>query len=127
MANTDITLINEGGAFVPSAASVPVVGGDTVSFSTGDGSPVFLFFSPAAVSIFSPEPANPFSAPTGKTVFSFSSSEPGAYSVSFGANADSGPESFPHQVSRTLHLEIGSVNVPPPPFTGPHDTTTTGS
>jgi hypothetical protein len=126
MANTDITLVNDGGVLVPSAASVPAVSGDSVSFSTNDGSPVVLFFSPDATSILSPKPSNPFSIAAGKAVFTFSSSAPGAYSVYFGLNPESGPGSFPNEISHSLVLEIGLINEPPP-FTGPKDTTNPGS
>ena len=127
MTNTEVTLFNDIGVFVPSVASVSVVSGDTVSFSTSDHKPVVLFFSPNAVEALSPKPANPFPiAAGGKAVFKFSSSDPGAYSVFFAENPESGPASFPTAISRNLVLEISAVDVPPS-FGAPHDTTSPGS
>jgi len=123
MANTSITLIHDDGTYVPSAPSVPVVAGESVSFTTSDGSAVLLFFSPDATSVLSPPPVNPVKLATGGSVaFTFASSAPGAYSVFFGA----APPSYPSRASGVLALEVGSV-VKPPPFGGPHDTTSPGS
>ncbi len=123
MANTDITLINDGGIYVPSAASVPVVSGDTVSFSTKDENPAWLFFSPDAASILSPKRANPVPVPaSGKMSFTFSSSQPGAYSVICMSNARSAPRSFPGGSSNVLRLEV-DASAEPTPFS---PTMTTG-
>jgi hypothetical protein len=128
MANTDITLTNDGGIIVPSTPSVPVASGDTVSFATSDGAPVVLFFSPDATTILTPTPSSPFQiAAHGKAAFTFSSSKPGAYSVFFGASSSSAPSGFPQQISQGLFLEIGSGGGTPPPFGGPNDTTKGGS
>lgn len=128
MANTDITLINDGGTLVPSTPSVHVASGDTVSFATSDGSPVVLFFSPAAATILSPSPTGPFPiAAHGKAVFAFSSSNRGAYSVFFGVDPKSPPSSFPQRISQELLLEISSLGGTPPPFGGPADVPGQGS
>lgn len=119
MANTDVTLINNDGAYIPSVASVPIIAGDTVSFSTDDGSSALAYFSPAAISILSPKPVNPVTIATaGKAVFSFSSASPGAYSVFFAADASGAPGSFPDQSSQVLLLEFAAP-VQPPPFDNP--------
>jgi hypothetical protein len=125
MANTDIKLINNDGVLVPSSGSVSVVIGDTVSFSTSDGSPAFAFFSPDATSVLSPKPASPFAIAAGKTAaFSFSSSQPGAYSAFFALHASPTPARFPGGKSQALRLEI--LTSDQPPFTGPSDTVGTG-
>jgi hypothetical protein len=114
MAHTDITLIHNGGNFVPSAARVQIVSGDTVSFATSDGTPVVLFFSPDAAAILTPAPAKPFPiAPKGKAVFAFSSSSPGAHSVLFRRDSNSAPSSFPSETSLELLLEAGSMLAKP--------------
>jgi hypothetical protein len=125
MANTQVTLINTNGVFVPSADSVLVVQGDTVSFSTSDGSSAFAFFSPDALSVLMPAPTNPYAIGAGKTAeFSFSSSRPGAYSAFFAADATAAPKHFPGGNSPTLRLEVeGSGGTG---FTGPGDTVGTG-
>jgi hypothetical protein len=112
MANTDITLFHTDGAYVPSTPSVPVVNGDTVSFSTSDGSSAVAFFSPDALSVLSPQPANPLTI-AGTTAFSFASSGPGAYSIFFGADANSAPANFPADSSQMLRLEIAASDAPP--------------
>ena len=125
MANTDITLINDGGVYVPSAFSIPVVRGNTVSFATSDGTPVVLCFSPDAASVLSPT-NNPYSiGAAGTAVFTFSSSNPGAYSVFFVASPSSAPKSYPTQTSQVLVLEVVSSDAPP--FTGPTNTVKPGS
>lgn len=117
---TNISLVNDGGTFVPSLASVPVVSGDIVTFSTSDGSPVVLFFSPDAASVLSPRLYGPLPIGNdGKGIFTFTSSNAGAYSVFFGASIDDAPASFPGQVSKELLLEVGSSISPP--FTGSSD------
>jgi hypothetical protein len=125
MANTKVTLINSNGVLVPSTDSVPVAQGDTVSFSTSDGSSAFVFFSPDALSVLTPAPTNPYGIGAGKTAeFSFSSSRPGAYSAFFTAKAASGPAHFPGGISQTLKLEVdGSGGAG---FVGPGDTVGTG-
>ena len=125
MANTDVTLINDNGTLVPSADSVHVVSGDTVSFSTSDGSPAFAFFSSDAIAVLSPKPVGPFPIAAGKKAeFTFSSSQPGSYSAFFGPDAASAPAAFPSGESQLLRLEIDASIAPP--FTGPGDTMGTG-
>jgi hypothetical protein len=112
MANTDISLVNKGGTFSPSASSVAVVKGNTVTFSTSDGSAAFLFFSPGAAAVLSPAPGKTFSLAAGKkATFAFTSSNPGAYSAAFGANANSAPGSFPSANSSVLTLQGGAMRV----------------
>jgi hypothetical protein len=125
MAHTDIQLIDSDGILVPSADSVPVVSGDTVSFSTSDGSPAFAFFSPDAIAALSPRPASPFPIAAGKKAdFTFSSSAPGAYSAYFAVTGGSAPGKFPTDSSQVLRLEVGTSDAPP--FSGPGDTMGTG-
>ncbi len=113
MANTDVTLVNDSGVYVPSTPSVNVVSGDTISFATNDGSAVLLFFSPDTVSVLAPKPVSPLPiAAGGKAVFSFSSSAPGAFSVFCGPTPDAAPANFPGNISNTLFLEVSST-VPP--------------
>jgi hypothetical protein len=128
MANTEIILANDGGTIVPSTSSVHVVHGDTVTFSTESGVPVVLFFSPGAASILSPTQHGPVSiAAHGKAVFTFSSSNPGAYSVFFGVDPKSPPSRFPESISEELLLEISSLGATPPSFSGPQDVPGQGS
>ena len=121
MANTDVTLVHSDGAYVPSIASVPVVNGDTVSFSTNDGTAVLAYFSPDAISVLSPTPANPATiGPAGKAAFSFNSSGAGAYSVFFAADASSAPTRYPTGSSQNLRLEFAVSDAPP--FDNPMNT-----
>jgi len=109
MVNTDVTLVNNGGTYVPSTQSVNVVSGNTISFETSDGSAVLLFFSPGAASVLTPKPVGAFPiAAGGRAVFSFSSSAPGAYSMYCGSTPDSAPANFPSAVSNALFLEVFS-------------------
>src|ERR1700739_1738447 len=118
MAHTDITLINSGGILVPSADSVPVVKGDTISFATSDGAPAFAFLSSDAIAALSPRPASPLQIAAGKKVdFTFSSSAPGAYSCYFGLTGGSAPGKFPTDRSQALRLEVDMSIAPP--FPGP--------
>jgi plastocyanin len=110
MANTSITLVDHGGVYVPSVPSVPVVKGDTVTFSTSDGTHVVLFFSPDAASILSPAPGKAFSLAAGKTAtFTFSDSQPGAHSAFFGSHPGAAPAGFPSAVTEFLTLETGAM------------------
>jgi plastocyanin len=109
MAHTDVTLKNANGIFLPSQSQVPVVKGDTISFSTSDGSQVAVFFSSGAASVLSPTPAVPtMLAAQKKAEFTFTSSDEGAYSVFFELNAASAPAHFPVYKSNNLLLEIDS-------------------
>jgi plastocyanin len=106
MAHTDVTLTNDSGVLVPSLPSVPVTSGDTIAFSTSNGA-AFLFFSPDATAALSPAPTGPIEVGASKpTTFTFTSSEPGAYSVFFEASVASAPSSFPVRQSNQLTLEI---------------------
>jgi hypothetical protein len=109
MAQTDITLKNADGVFVPSQPQVPVVKGNTITFATSDGSQVAIFFSSEAVSVLTPTPAVPTVLASGKKAeFTFTSSDAGAYSVFFEPNAASLPRHFPVYKSNNLLLEIDS-------------------
>ena|SRR6266700_3154071 len=108
MANTDVKLVfnSEGGVYIPAIASVPVVSGDTITFSTNDGGPVQLFFSQDAMAALSPMSAKPYTIPAGqKASFTFKSSAPGAYSVFFEPEGKSPNSSFPTGVSQLIQLE----------------------
>ena len=114
MANTDVTLVHEDGTYVPSVASVAVVNGDTVSFSTDDGTQALAYFSPDALSLLSPTPANPATiGAAGTAAFSFTSSGPGAYSVFFAAQGSSAPPTYPAGSSQNLLLEFEVSDAPP--------------
>lgn len=127
MANTSITLINNGGVYVPSVPSVAVNKGDTVSFATNDGSVAQLFFSPGAAAVLSPAPGGAFAIPaSGSASFTFTSSDPGAYSAFVGASAAATPTSFPSQVSQNLLLLMNDA-AGTPGFGATHDTTNPGS
>jgi plastocyanin len=108
MANTAITLVDTGGIYVPSLSSVPVVKGDSVTFSTSDGTHVVLFFSPDASSILSPAPGKAFSLAAGKkATFTFTASQPGAHSAFFASHPGAAPAAFPSAVSDVLTLQTG--------------------
>jgi hypothetical protein len=120
MANTDITIAKQDGALVPSQPSVPVVQGNTVTFSAPSAGAT-LFFSPDAISILSPSPSAPVTiAAGGKTAFTFTGSKAGAFSVFFEPNASTPPASFPVRPSNLLLLEIDTRGVG---FGGPGDKT----
>ena len=126
MANTNVVLINSGGVYVPSVPSVAVNKGDTVSFATSDGSAAQLFFSPGAAAALSPAPSGAFAVPAGGSAsFTFTSSDPGAYSAFVGASGDPAPASFPNQVSKGLSLLLN--NAADAPSFGTHNTTNPGS
>jgi len=125
MANTDVLLTDNNGVLVPSPDSVNVVTGDTVTFATADGSAAYVFFSPDATSVLSPKPSNPSPIAAGaKAQFSFTSSQPGAYSAFFGHTGNDAPGGFPGGSSDVLALEINTSDAPP--FSGPGDTVGTG-
>lgn len=107
MANTDVTVASKDGVLVPSQFSVPVSENDTIGFSTSEPNGVYLFFSPDAAAVLSPTPSSPVSVSAGTTAsFTFKSSQPGAYSVYFGADASSAPACFPAASSNLLLLEV---------------------
>lgn len=111
MATTAITLTLEEGLLVPSQPSVPFVSGSSVSFATSDGSPAFLFFSPAAIAALSPPPAVPYAVSGSTAEFTFNSSDPGQYSVYFETAASATPPPFPVGSSAKLLLEIDSSGI----------------
>ncbi len=128
MSTTAITLTSEQGAVSPSLTSVPVNSGDTVTFATGDGSTVFLFFSPGAASILSPSPGGPVAVSSTPVSFSFTASSPGVYGVYLETSADVSTPEFPATPSDTLailtdlsNVTFGVVDIPiktgvtPPP------------
>jgi hypothetical protein len=107
MAHTDIILTDEQGVFSPSQQQVSVVKGDSISFSTSNGVPVALFFSPGAAGVLSPAPSVPTMVAQGaKAEFTFTSSDAGAYSVYFESNASEPPPHYPVRPSNMLMLEI---------------------
>ena len=123
MAHTDIILTEEQGVFNPSQSSVPAIKGDSISFSTSDGLPVALFFSPGAVSLLSPSPSVPtIVGPGEKAGFSFTSSEAGAYSVFFERTASEPPPHYPVRPSTSLSLEVDTSHAT---FSGPMSDTRT--
>jgi hypothetical protein len=111
MANTAITLTNEQGALVPSQLSVPVNSGDTVTFSTSDGSTAYLFFSPGAAAALSPAPTSPVEVTSAPATFEFTSSSVGAYSVYFETDASVTVPAFPVGPSNLLMLEVDTSNI----------------
>jgi hypothetical protein len=126
MANTSVTLINNGGVYVPSVPSVAVNKGDTVSFATSDGSVAQLFFSPGAAAVLSPAPGSAFAVPAGGSVsFTFTTSDPGSYSAYVGANGTAAPTNFPSQISQSLSLLINDSSAAP--SFGTHIVTNPGS
>ena len=125
MTNTHVLLTDNGGVLVPSPNSVRVAAGDTITLTTADGRAALAFFSPNAESVLSPRPANPCPIAAGaKAHFTFTSSQPGAYSAYFGYGTGDAPGGFPGGTSEMLALEINlSVS---PTFSGPADTVGTG-
>ena len=121
MAHTDIVLKEADGIFMPSQSEVPVVKGDTITFSTSDGKQVALFFSPGAVPVLSPSPQVPTTLAAGTLEFTFTSSEAGAYSVYFEKDASTPPAHFPVRPSNVLLLETET-----PDFGGPNTGTRGG-
>jgi hypothetical protein len=108
MANSSVTLTLEEGILVPSQPSVPFVSGNSVSFATSDGSPAYLFFSPAAIAALSPPPSVPYALNGSGAEFTFASSEPGHYSVYFETTPSATPPPFPVSSSTQLLLEVDS-------------------
>jgi hypothetical protein len=121
MAHTDIILTEERGVFTPSPDHVPVVKGDSISFSTKDGVPVALFFSSGAVGVLAPAPSVPtLLGSKEKAGFTFTSSDAGAYSVFFEKDASEPPPHYPVRPSNLLSLEIDTSHAP---FSGPESGT----
>ncbi len=111
MATTAISLTNNQGVLTPSQPSVAVTSGDTITFSTIDGSSAYLFFSPGAAAVLSPAPSTPTKVSSTAVSFTFTSSAPGAYSVFFETSADATPPDFPVIPSGQLALEIDVTGV----------------
>jgi hypothetical protein len=111
MANTQITLTSKEGILVPSQPSVTVSDGDTISFSTADGSVAYLFFSPDAAAALSPSPSSPLEVSAVGGPLTFTTSEPGAYSVFFETSASAPTTPFPVVPSTQLLLEIDPTGV----------------
>lgn len=111
MASTAITLTNNQGVLVPSQPSVPVASGDTITFSTSDGTRAYLFFSPGAAGVLSPAPASPVEVSSTAASFTFTSSDAGAYSVFFETSADTTPPDFPVLPSGLLMLDIDTTGI----------------
>jgi hypothetical protein len=117
MANTEITISNSGGVLIGSQPSVTVSEGDTVTFSIGSGQ-AFLFFSPGAAAVLSPSPKGPVPVgPSAEATFTFTTSQPGAYSLFFGTDASFAPPNFQGGESSQLWFEIIAPDViaPEPP------------
>ena len=102
MAHTEITFTDNSGVLIGNQSSVSVTKGDTVAFSINAGQ-AFLFFSPDAAAALSPSPNGPVrvSASAGAT-FTFTSSDPGAYSVFPSTDASVAPTEFSTEQSDQL-------------------------
>ena len=107
MAHTEVFISNDADTLVPSQPTVEVNVGDTLAFSVSGSGPVFAFLSPAAISALSPSPASPVALSiAGPTVFTFTTSDAGAYSVFFETTPDGPVPDFPLAKSAFLQLEI---------------------
>jgi len=111
MATTAIILTNDNGTLSPSQFSVPVTSGDTVTFSTSDGSAAYLFFSPGAAAVLSPAPSSPVEVSSIAVSFAFTTSDPGTYSVFFETAPDATVPDFPVIPSGLLELLIDTTNI----------------
>jgi hypothetical protein len=110
MAHTEVFLSNDAGVLVPSLPSVAVSNGDTVAFSISGDGPAYAFFSPGATAVLSPAPSSPVAlSSSNPTVFTFTSSAPGSYSVFFETNATAPVPDFPGGVSNLLVLEVDTA------------------
>ena len=109
MAHTEVFLSNDAGTLVPSLPSVAVSKGDTVAFSVTGADTAFAFFSPGAAAVLSPAPAAAVKLSShSPTVFTFTSSDAGSYSVFFEDSASAPVPDFPGGKSNILHMEIDS-------------------
>jgi hypothetical protein len=114
MATTDVSFLNDGGVYVPSVGSVPVVRGETVSFKTSDGGPALLYFSPDAAAVLSPKPTSPFAIHAAQSaVFTFTSSAPGAYSAYVCTESNAAPAVFPTESAAELFLMVDPLLIQP--------------
>jgi hypothetical protein len=121
MAHTEVFLSNDAGTLVPSQASVSVTSGDTIAFSVTGAGPAYAFFSPDAAAVLSPNPAEPVAlSAIAPTVFSFTSSDAGAYSAYFETTATAEIPEFPVAKSTVLLLEIDTDGIG---FGGPNPST----
>ena len=112
MAHTEVFISNDAGTLVPSQPSVAVSSGDTLAFSLSDAGPVVAFFSPDAIAALSPIPTGPvLLGSQGPTVFTFTTSEPGAYSVYFETSVSAVVPDFPVGKSNFLQLEVDTDGV----------------
>ncbi len=112
MANTQISLQLSDGVIIPSQGSVPVTEGDAVTFINPNTSAVLLFLSPGATSAISPTPSAPTTIqPDAKSEFTFTTSNPGAYSVFFGIAGSTAPAVFPTDQSTSLSLQVANSGV----------------
>ncbi|MBB5058671.1 hypothetical protein HDF16_003385 [Granulicella aggregans] len=112
MAHTEVFISNDAGTLVPSQPSVAVSNGDTLAFSVSNAGPVVAFFSPAAITALTPAPTGPIPLnPQGPTVFTFTTSDSGAYSVFFETTVDAAVPDFPVTKSNFLLLEIDTDGV----------------
>ena len=108
MATIDVVLHVEMGLRVPSAANVPVVAGNSVKFSAGDGAASALFFSPATVSILSPKPESRVDLAAGASVtYTFTSAGSDSYGVVVQAPENPPPPSFDFGASSSLAIQPG--------------------
>lgn len=112
MAHTEVFISNDAGTLVPSQPSVAVSNGDTLAFSVSNAGPVVAFFSPATVTALSPAPTGPVSLDEqAPTVFTFITSDAGAYSVFFETSVSAAVPDFPVGKSNLLLLEIDTDGI----------------
>lgn len=123
MANNPLVVSHTEGAAAPENTSVPVITGQTLSFSPGPGRPSFLHFNPALAAILSPRPDHTTALPlTAPQHFTFTSSQPGNFGVAvtssptavptFASFADFGPTSHV-QITTETHAIQGGFPYPP--------------
>jgi hypothetical protein len=112
MAHTEVFLSNDAGVLVPSLPSVAVSKGDTVAFSISGPDAAFAFFSPGAAVVLSPAPTSPVPlSSSSPTVFSFTSSDAGSYSVFFETTETAPVPDFPGGESNLLYCVIDTDGV----------------
>lgn len=116
MANTTILITaDEFGAVLAEPASVPFNQGDSITFTAAEEVSAFLYFSPDAVSILSPQPINPVALDdTAVVVFEFSGSGPGAFYVA--ATGGDLVSEFPSEdQGNVLQMVLIPIVAPVPP------------
>jgi hypothetical protein len=95
MATITILIRDEMGSRVPSAPSVPVVSGATLTFTADAASDSSLYFSQSSSSILTPPPESPVSLPAGASVtYTFGAPTGQAYGVIVQAPEVSAPTEF---------------------------------